>query len=603
MLLQELENQMEEYIQLGVARPLTQVETQTTKCWVQTFGREKPNSSKVRIITNLKPLNQCFRVDNFRSDHWGTVLQTLQNHPHCHWGVTLDLKDWFFHLGLHPQTQRWIRVKGRKQSIQMLALPFGLQSSPFWSHRLSKVILQHLRGLGFVLCWYVDDILLLGESHHHVMSCLMYVLQLLTQLGLRVNFAKSHLIPTQSLIYLGQVIHLAHRSVSSVPLKAQGCRFMAHKVTSGNTVRPCNVASLAGKLLDLQKGAINLVGLPRLLMRQAGKLAKWGWYKVISKPPMLKALLLQTKLALSALVPVQLPHPGMHQLTLTVDACDTGWGGVLCLQGPDSQPSPMWTTHQMFSPLEREHHITWKELEAVVRGLKAFWAEIPHPCNLTLRSDATVAIACFNKGSSKGHLNEVARLMRTQIHQQGSCALAVHLPGNKNAQADKLSRRGRKANDYTCHLPILRSAWKILGVSPTRDMFSADHNHRLPLFWTWRPSPFAEKVNAFAQPWDFPTMGTMFCCPPWPLIQRVLLKAIQDKARLVVCFSHWPGAPWWPLFLSLVEGEILLHRGPMFHGAWGRLPRAPRWSTCFAILNCWPRKLESVGVCYPVVEL
>ena len=31
MLLQELENQMEEYIQLGVARPLTQVETQTTK--------------------------------------------------------------------------------------------------------------------------------------------------------------------------------------------------------------------------------------------------------------------------------------------------------------------------------------------------------------------------------------------------------------------------------------------------------------------------------------------------------------------------------------------------------------------------------------------
>jgi hypothetical protein len=83
MLLQELENQMEEYIQLGVARPLTQMETQSTRCWVQTFGREKPNSSKVRIITNLKPLNQCFRVDNFRSDHWGTVLQTLQNHPDC----------------------------------------------------------------------------------------------------------------------------------------------------------------------------------------------------------------------------------------------------------------------------------------------------------------------------------------------------------------------------------------------------------------------------------------------------------------------------------------------------------------------------------------
>ena len=172
-------------------------------------------------------------------------------------------------------------------------------------------------------------------------------------------------------------------------------------------------------------------------MRHAGKLAKWGWYKVFPKPPMLKSLLLQVKHALSALVPVQLPHPGMHQLTLTVDACDIGWGGVLCLQGKlRSQDNPIWTTHQLFTPLERQQHITWKELEAVVRGLKAFWAEIPHPCNLTLCSDATVAIACFNKGSSKGHLNETARLMRTQIHQQGSCALAIHLPGDKNVQAD-----------------------------------------------------------------------------------------------------------------------------------------------------------------------
>ena len=114
--------------------------------------------------------------------------------------------------------------------------------------------------------------------------------------------------------------------------------------------------------------------------------------------------------------------------------------------------------------------------------------------------------------------SEVARLMRTQIHQQGSCALAMHLPGDKNVQADRLSQRGGGANGCASHLPILRKAWKILRVSPTRDVFSADHNHRLPLFWTWRPSPFAEKVNAFAHPWDFPTMGPMFCVPLWPRI-------------------------------------------------------------------------------------
>ena len=75
-------------------------------------------------------------------------------------------------------------MKGHHQSIQMLGLPFGLQCSPFWAHRLYKPMLEHLRGMGFILCWYVDDILLLGETPSHVLSCLKYLLQLLAQLGI-----------------------------------------------------------------------------------------------------------------------------------------------------------------------------------------------------------------------------------------------------------------------------------------------------------------------------------------------------------------------------------------------------------------------------------
>ena len=330
-----LEDQMQEYIAMGVARPLTLLESQNTRCWVHTFGREKPHSPKVRIITNLKPLNQCYALDRFKGDHWGTVLQTLQDHPHCRWGVTLDLKDWFFHLGLHPQTQRWVRVRGHNQSVQMLGLPFGLQSSPFWAHRLAKPMLQHLRGRGTVMCWYVDDILLLGESPAHVFSQLTYFIQLLTRLGIRINFPKCHLTPSQTLPYLGQTLNLAQRSISCVPLKAQGCRWMAKKLCSGNTTRPCNLASLAGKLLDLQKGAVNLVGLARQLMHHAGTLSRWGWYKVIKKPLSLSALLTLTRAALQHLTPTQLPHPGMTCLTLCVDACQTGWGEPYrILRGP-----------------------------------------------------------------------------------------------------------------------------------------------------------------------------------------------------------------------------------------------------------------------------
>ena len=164
---------------------------------------------------------------------------------------------------------------------------------------------------GFVLCWYVDDILLLGETPSHVLNCLKYLLQLLTQLGIRVNFPKCNLTPCQSLPYLGQMLHLALRTIAPIPLKAQGCRWMARKLSSGNTIRPCNVASLAGKLLDLQKGAVNLVGFARLLMHHAGVLSRQGWSTVVSKRSPLRTLLLLTREALQVLTHTHncLTHP------------------------------------------------------------------------------------------------------------------------------------------------------------------------------------------------------------------------------------------------------------------------------------------------------
>ena len=123
------------------------------------------------------------------------------------------------------------------------------------------------------------------------------------------------------------------------------------------------------------------------------------------------------------------------------------------------------------------------------------------------------------------------------------------------------------------------------GVQLLLDMFASDHNHRLPRFWTWLPSPFAEKVDAFQQDWNFQRQGLMHCNPPWPMILCVLRKVRQDKARLVMVLPQWRGAPWWPLFLSLLQGPLLIHKGPTFLNQWGRLLRAPQWRTCFAIVN------------------
>jgi hypothetical protein len=136
----ELLPTLEEYAALGVLQPLSSTQIIHTKYWVHTFSRPKANSHKLRLITNLKPLNQFLHTPSFKTDTWTTVTSVLKNNPDLKWAATLDLRNWFFHLGLHPQAQRWIRLKTKEGGYQFSTLPFGLQCSPYWSTRLAKPI-------------------------------------------------------------------------------------------------------------------------------------------------------------------------------------------------------------------------------------------------------------------------------------------------------------------------------------------------------------------------------------------------------------------------------------------------------------------------------
>ena len=371
----DLSSVVQKYTDLGVIRPLSASEVLRTQNWVQTFGRPKPNSSELRLITDLRPLNQSLQPQFFKGDHWGTVVQMLNDHPeHC-WATTLDIKDFFFHLGLHRQAQRWIRVKTQSGGFQFLALPFGLQCSPFWSHRLAKPVIQFLRDRGILLTWYVDDILLLAKSPEICLAQTKFVIQLFTSLGLRINVQKSSLVPQQTVNYLGQVLNLANRSVSPLPCKVCHLRKMLHHAAPGKTTRPCVLASIAGTVLDLSKGAVNLLGFAKELMSQAGRLASLhGWYRPCLKTGLVRAILFQIRDGLKDLVPVTLQSVPQSRIlsVLSTDSSDYAWGASLKMQG-----RPPLSANQFFSPLERAWHITRKETAALCRGVRTFLDLLP----------------------------------------------------------------------------------------------------------------------------------------------------------------------------------------------------------------------------------
>ena len=248
----------------------------------------KPHTSEVRLITNLKPVNQHLHTPKFKQDTWTTVMQTLKFNPLHRYAVTLDLRHWFFHLGLHPQAQRWVRIRTPQGGVQMNALPFGLQSSPYWSTRLSRPVQKFLREKGIAFVWYVDDILLLGPTPEAVLNHLELLVALLTRLGVQVNLKKSVVVPSQDVLYLGHHLHLDTQQVTTPHAKLVSATHDCLRLARSSTVIPQVLARVAGRLLDIQKSHPWILGLPKQFMRMAGILSRHGWYLPQPNPPALR---------------------------------------------------------------------------------------------------------------------------------------------------------------------------------------------------------------------------------------------------------------------------------------------------------------------------
>ena len=65
---------IDEYLEAGVIRKLTKEEAKRTRFGIPTFGREKKDSHKIRLITDLRQLNNCHQVGKRKAETWQSVL-------------------------------------------------------------------------------------------------------------------------------------------------------------------------------------------------------------------------------------------------------------------------------------------------------------------------------------------------------------------------------------------------------------------------------------------------------------------------------------------------------------------------------------------------
>ena len=95
-------------------------------------------------------------------------------------------------------------------------------------------------------------------------------------------------------------------------------------------------------------------------------------------------------------------------------------------------------------------------------------------------------------------------------------------------------------------------------------MFASRLTTQLERFFSWRPDPDAEALDAFNQDWST-IQGRGYANPPWNLVGRVLNRVCQQKVTLVLIAPVWKSQPWYPTLLEmLIDFPILLpHKGDL----------------------------------------
>ena len=156
-----------------------------------------------RPVIDLSLLNLRVQQTSFKMETLQSVLLSVRSGD---WMVSLDLKDAYLQVPMHPESRKFLRFMVGGKVYQFKVLCFGLSTAPQVFTRVMAPVSAILHRTGVRLRRYLDDWLLQASSREQVPLALETVLQLCRSFGIVVNWEKSQLIPTQRMVYLGVIL-------------------------------------------------------------------------------------------------------------------------------------------------------------------------------------------------------------------------------------------------------------------------------------------------------------------------------------------------------------------------------------------------------------
>ena len=156
-----------------------------------------------RTVIDLSHLNHFVLQMRFKMETSQLVLCAVRRGD---WIVSIDLKDAYLRIPVHPDSRQFLGFVVFENTYQFKALCFGLSIAPQMFTRVMAPVSVMLHDLGVRILQYQDDWLVLASSWKESQWARDIVLNLCRQLGIVVKLTKSHLSPSRTATYLGMTI-------------------------------------------------------------------------------------------------------------------------------------------------------------------------------------------------------------------------------------------------------------------------------------------------------------------------------------------------------------------------------------------------------------
>lgn len=495
-----------------------------------------------RFILNLKMLNKFINSEHFKMEDIRTASKLINKNCFM---ATIDLQDAYFLVPIHDVSKKYLRFKFQGNTFEFQCLPFGLSLAPLVFTKLMKPVVTHLRNQGLLLVIYLDDLLCINNTYESCIDSVSAARELLESLGFVINKDKSNLLPSQIQTFLGFELNSKHMCLSLPDKKRQNIFKQTNALSKVRSLTIRDFAAYLGLLCSacpaVSYGWVYTKRLERekfLALRKSGD----DYDKVMNLPSDLDSEFLWWKNnILTSHNPIR---SGKYMLEIFSDASLTGWG-VYC-NGERA--------HGFWSPVESKDHINLLELKAAFIGLQCFAKDLSN-MEILLRIDNTTAIAYINRfgGVQHNHLNEVTRQIWQWCEQKKLFIFASYIKSKDNTEADLESRHFNIDTEWDLSSKAFKKISKCFG-NPQIDLFATRLNAKCKTYISWKRDPNAFDIDAFTINWQ---PFFFYAFPPFSLILKCLRKIINDEATGIMVVPYWPSQPWYPLFLSLSQSQLI----------------------------------------------